>query len=195
MLVTFYHHSKINHHDVDVRPFVENNYLVAGSAISGGCVYNTIKEFFVKTGKELFGAVDPGCIWSKMERLALKEENMDGLKVYPLFAGKRGDPEVRGRIEGLSLTNFTPSKLIYATLVGIAEILKDMVDDSIIKEKKYLVGSGNGLRKNSPLKEVIAKVFQKDLVIPPFEEEAALGAAINGAVASGVISNFTEFSS
>ena len=95
----------------------------------------------------------------------------------------------------MNLNNFTPSNLIYATLEGIAEILKDMINDSIINEKKYLVGSGNGLRRNAALKMIISRIFKKELVIPPFEEEAALGAAVNGAVASGIINDFTDFSS
>jgi sedoheptulokinase len=186
---------KIDNYDIDVRPFIENKYLVAGSAISGGCVYESIKTFFTKTGEELFGDNLSDSIWQKMENSALKEGNREGLKVYPLLAGKRSDPEARGWIEGLNLKNFTPSNFIYATLEGIAEILKDMIDDSIIKEKKFLVGSGNGLRKNAALKMIITRVFKKELVIPPFEEEAALGAAINGAVASGIISDFAAFSS
>ena len=185
---------KIDNYDIDVRPFIENKYLVAGSAISGGCVYESIKTFFTKTGEELFGGDVSDIIWQKMEKSALKVENREGLRVYPLFAGQRSDPEARGRIEGLGLNNLTPSNLIYATLEGIAEILKDMIDDSIINEKKYLVGSGNGLRKNAALKMIIARVFKKELIIPSIEEEAALGAAINGAAASGIISDFTDFS-
>jgi sedoheptulokinase len=183
----------INHYDVDVRPFVEKSYLIAGSALSGGCVYDTLKTFFLKTAEELFGVASTDGIWDKMEHAAMKETDMEGLMVYPLFAGKRSNPEARGSIAGLSAANFTPSKLIYATLEGIAKILKDMIADPIIKNKKYLYGSGNGLRKNVPLQKVISSMFQKELFIPQHEEEAALGAAINGAVASGIIKSFSEF--
>jgi len=182
----------INRYDVDVRPFVNNTYLVSGSALSGGCVYDTLKGFFTEAGKGLFGVTNSNNIWNNMEKLASREENTGGLTVYPLFAGKRSDPGARGRIEGLSDTNFTPSKLIYGTLEGMAEILKDMVNDKIIKEKSYLVGSGNGLRKNSVLRRVISKVFQEEIRVPLFEEEAALGAALNGAVACGIIKSFAE---
>ena len=156
-------------------------------------MYDTLKTFFIKTGEELFGVTESVKIWDKMENAALKGFDTGGLTVYPLFAGRRSNPEARGSMAGLSEANFTPSKLIYATLEGIANILRDLIADSIIKKKKYLTGSGNGLRKNIPLQKVISRVFQKEIVIPEIEEEAALGAAINGAVASGVIGNFTDF--
>jgi sedoheptulokinase len=182
----------INYYDVDVRPFVENCYLVAGSALSGGCVYATLKNFFSKAADELFGVTATEDLWNRMEKAALKENDAGGLSVYPLFAGMRSDPVARGSMSGLSSDNFTPSRLIYATLEGIAKIMKDLISDPIVEKKKFLTGSGNGLRKNIPLQNVISRVFQKELVIPQYEEEAALGAAINGAVAAGVIENFEE---
>ncbi len=177
-----------------MRPFVENTFLIAGNALSGGCSYKTLRDFFIEVGKELFGITNFKNIWNQMDKLASSEESAGGLTVYPLFNGKRSDPKARGKIEGLSDTNFSPSKMIYGTLEGIVEILKDMVSDTIIKEKSYLVGSGNGLRKNAVLRKAVSKIFQKELIIPLFEEEAAIGAALNGAVACGMIKSFSEAS-
>ena len=42
-----------------------------------------------------------------------------------------------------------------------------------------LYASGNGLRKNPALMEIFQKKFQMPLLLAPFEEEAACGAAIS----------------
>jgi len=40
-----------------------------------------------------------------------------------------------------------------------------------------LVASGNGFRKNSVLQRVFCRMFEADLTLAPYEEEAACGAA------------------
>jgi len=183
---------KIEGYDVYVRPFIENSFLVAGNALSGGVAYSALKDFFIKTGIELFDVGNIDNIWERMENLASIVKEEDRLCVYPLFAGKRSDPEARGRIDGISLDNLTPSNLIYGTLEGIVRILRDLVDESVIGRMNYLIGSGNGLRKNTVLRKVSSTVFRKEIMIPLFEEEAAVGAALNGAVAAGIIGSFNE---
>lgn len=182
----------IEGYDVYVRPFIENSFLVAGNALSGGAAYSTLKDFFINTGIELFGVDNFDNIWERMEKLTSIVKEEDSLYVYPLFAGKRSDPEARGRIDGISLDNFTPSNLIYGTLKGIVDILRDLVDESVINRMNYLIGSGNGLRKNKVLRKISSSVFRREIMIPLFEEEAAVGAALNGAVAAGIFGSFNE---
>jgi sedoheptulokinase len=182
----------IDGYDVYVRPFVQNSCLVAGNALSGGVVYRTLKEFFAQTGRILFGVSRFDALWENMASAAQKVEGAGGLDVYPLFAGKRSDPGAKGCIGGIDLNNFTPAHLIYGTLEGMVRILRDMVDEKIFSKRNHLIGSGNGLRRNWVLRNISSRVFQKDVQVPLHEEEAAIGAAINGAVAAGVYGNFDE---
>jgi len=112
--------------------------------------------------------------------------------VVPFFSGKRSDPEARGRIEGISMNNFVPSNLIYGTLEGVVRILRDMVDPVVLARIETVVGSGNGFRKNPALRKAASRMFKKDIRIPLHEEEAAVGAALNGAVAAGVYRSFAD---
>ena len=179
-----------NGYDVVVRPFVEGLQLVSGNALSGGCSYARLKRFFEEVGKELFGVAASNDLWDKMFFLASERDGSDGLSVYPLFWGKRSDPGCRGRIEEVGDQNFTPANLIYGTLYGVVEILREMVDDSVIRQRRWVVGSGNALRRNDILQRIVGEIFKKGVLVPQFEEEAAVGAAINGAVACGAAESF-----
>jgi sedoheptulokinase len=54
------------------------------------------------------------------------------------------------------------------------------------------VGSGNGLRRNPLLRRIAANLFERELLIPRIAEEAAVGAALNAAVAAGIYGNYHE---
>jgi len=182
----------INGYDVVVRPFVEGTFLIAGNALSGGVIYTCLKNFFVKVASELFDIEADEKIWRKMEEIASKEVDNGGLIVYPLFYGKRSKPNEKGKIIGIDIDNFTPSKLIYSTLAGMGTILLEMVEEKTIEDKDFLIGSGNGIRRNNVFKKILSNVFKKDMLVPLYEEEAAIGAALNGAVAAGIFKNFQQ---
>jgi sugar (pentulose or hexulose) kinase len=50
-----------------------------------------------------------------------------------------------------------------------------------------LVGSGNGLRENPVLAQLVAETFGLPLVFPRHREEAAYGAALLAAVGAGFV--------
>jgi len=184
--------SSIDGYDVTLRPFVESGYIVAGSSLSGGAAYRALQRFFAAAGHSLFNVEKPPDLYAKMQELAEKAGNSQGLHLEPFLSGSRSNPEVRGRLEGLSYENLLPGPLIYAMQEGIIRILKDMVDPRLTGKRKYLVGSGNGFRRNTLLRKIASDIFNIELQIPRIPEEAATGAALNGAVAAGVYSNFEE---
>ncbi len=189
--------------DVQVRPFVESSYIVAGNALSGGSAYKTVHNFLKEIGENIFKIKVKNDIYREMEELALKglellaNSNSDNnrLQVYPLFSGKRSNPELRGWIKNINTDNFKPSLLIVETMFGMINILTEMFTDKIIKSKKHLVGSGNGIKKNIALQRIIQNHFGKSINICKYDEEAVMGAAINGAVACGVFDNYEKATS
>jgi len=56
---------------------------------------------------------------------------------------------------------------------------------SLLGERTHLVGSGNGIRRNRLLAEILATPFEMPLYIPVLEEEAATGAALLAAFGAG----------
>jgi sedoheptulokinase len=149
-------------------------------------------RFFTSVGKELFGIDEAPDLYERMQTLAERSGGSLGLRIEPLFSGSRSQPASRGSVEGLSFENFRPGPLIFGMQEGIIALLKAMIDPRLLESRPYLVGSGNGLRRNPLLRDITARMFKRELLIPRIAEEAAVGAALNGAVAAGVYSDFEE---
>ena len=57
-----------------------------------------------------------------------------------------------------------------------------------------IVGSGNGLRLNATLRQCLEEAFGRPISIGKVREEAAVGAALTGAVGVGIYSDIAEAS-
>lgn len=190
---------------LESRPYVEGKYLVVGAALCGGRAYSILKDFYAKIlnaagtgilhgaagtihGTEA-GAVD---VYGLMEKLMAEEEStLPGPEVDTRFAGTREDPTVRGSITGISEENFTPGALARGVLAGMAEELYSMYRRMNVS-RWGLVGSGNGIRKNRRLMEVMESYFGEKMKIPAHKEEAAYGAALFALVACGEFRNAAD---
>ena len=173
---------------IELRPYVCGKYLAVGAALCGGRAYATLAGFY-KRVLELAGA--------EYENIyALMGEMLDGIEKTSLkfdtrLDGTRANPEVRGSISNISSTSLTPENLTLATLYGMAEELHNLYEAN--GEKRFsAVGCGGGIRKNARLKRVIEDLFGIKLKIPLCKEEAAFGASLYAAVASGSIKSFDE---
>ena len=119
-----------------------------------------------------------------MEKLA--EKGFAGgntMKVVTAFRGTRVNPELRGSISGIDEDNFTPEEMVCGVLEGMVRELFELYGQIHAKmglEVKRLVASGNGLRKNRVLREIFSQMFEAELTLAPYEEEAAYGAAVGG---------------
>ena len=117
-----------------------------------------------------------------MARILSSEKESSPLKIETTFKGTRFDPDKKGSIIGITEENLTPVHLIRGTLEGMAQELYDMyhqICEGTNLHCDRLYASGNGLRKNPALMEIFQKKFQMPLLLAPFEEEAACGAAIS----------------
>ena len=116
------------------------------------------------------------------------EEKGEALAVDTRFAGTRSDRTVRGSIHNISVGNFTPAALTKGVLEGIINELYDMYK-SMGVNIKGVVGSGNGIKKNTHLVKCAENKFGALMKIPKHTEEAAFGAAMFGAICVGVYEN------
>ncbi|MBQ8597099.1 MAG: hypothetical protein IJ409_04840 [Lachnospiraceae bacterium] len=181
--------------NIESRPYVEGKYLVVGAALCGGRAYSLLKDFY----KEILQAAgaDTSDVYGLMEQLMDRTEISadrsvcDRLQVDTRFAGTRANPKVRGSITGIGEENFRPGNLTRGVLEGMTEELYRMYRTMQVSAKG-LVGSGNGIRRNSKLVEVIEDYFGETLKIPAHKEEAAFGAALFGLVACGRFANGAE---
>jgi len=169
--------------DTELRPLMQDMFLVATCITSGGTVYRCLHDFFLECGESLFGlnrsAINDG-LWEHMEACGDRAANDGGLNVTPRFDGSRSDPTARGTIGGISLANLTPGNLIRATLCGIAQYHKSFVPAEILSRVRCIYGSGNGLKKNRLLRQAFEEAFGRTLALSGHDEEAAVGAAMAG---------------
>jgi sedoheptulokinase len=179
---------------LETRPFPGGGYILVGASLSGGKSYALLENFFREVCGIFAGYEES--LYEQMNLLAksnLREETK--LKVNTQFFGTRKDPSKQGAIEQISAKNFTPQHLIVGFLEGIIEELLAYYrefPDRIKRELNTVVGSGNGVRKNQALCQMLEKTFDLSIQIPLYPEEASYGAAICAGVGSGLYENFAS---
>ncbi len=170
----------------ETRPLSGKEKLLVGAPLCGGRAFSLLNKFFAECGR-LFGneAVN---VYEVMDRLAEADVECHPLDVDTRFCGTRENPNLKGSISGITEENFSAANLTRGFLFGMAielysyyEEMKSFLD----APPKYIVGSGNAIRKSPVLRQYIADVFGAPVVIPHHTEEAAFGAALFGGVAAG----------
>jgi sedoheptulokinase len=147
---------------LDIRLFIEGVYLLVGASLCGGISFTVLKNFFDQTIKlfcppKLFQA-DFYTFANSIDPSVLKYK--DSLKVKTLFNGTRANTSKKESIKNLSLENFTPENLVAGSFTGICDELYDYfkcLPETSVKKTRFLVGSGDAIRKNT----ILLKVFEK----------------------------------
>ena len=150
---------------IETRPFLKGSYILAGSSLCGGRAYALLERFF-RQYAEALGIKDTDH-YEIMEGL-LRSGNINGdrLRVDTRFAVTREKPALRGAIENIGTDNFTPAALIQGVLEGMAEELYEMyvsIENTIHIPKTKIIASGNGIRKNVFLQEIVSRRFAREL--------------------------------
>jgi len=179
-------HTPTDFSEGEIRPLNQDNYMLVGAPLCGGRSFALLHKFF-KECATLFDG-DTSKIYSVMDAIAAENSDSHSLSVDTRFCGTRKNPDIRGAISGISDTNFTPAELTRGFLWGMAEELYSLyakmlplTDIPVTK----IASSGNAIRKSPVLKAYLEEKFGLTLSIPSHREEAAFGAALFAAVASG----------
>ena len=174
------------------RPFPGGQYLLIGGGLFGGRSYAYLERFFQQVGAQLLDAELPADLYTRMTELATTvPAGSDGLRCEPFFTGSRTDPTLRASFSGLSPDNFTPAHFARALLEGMADGFYAFFGQMkpVVGTRPLLVGAGNGVRQNRLLARILARRFEKPLLIPSHTEEAAVGAAVAAAVGLGLFAD------
>ena len=167
---------------LDTRPFPGGGYLLVGASLCGGVAFAMLKDFFADVLRLFTGQQwNEAELYQKMSSIPYQHDAENSLKVETLFAGTRLQPAKRGKIERISLSNLTAGNLISGFLEGISRELYDfyqLLPDEIRRDKDQLLGSGNGIKKNVLLRNVLEECFGMPLSLSAIQEEASLGACM-----------------
>lgn len=173
---------------VEVRPITGDLYLLVGSAICGGFAFAALEKFFREYAVAA-GAPDTAQ-YEIMKRLAEQQPD-HGWKIKTTFSGTRECPDETGSIHGINIANFHPASMIRGVLYGMAEELHELykvMEANAGIRKSRLLASGNGIRKNTLLQNIMQECFGMPIEVERNEEEAAVGAAISALAAVGELS-------
>ncbi len=194
---------------LDCRPFPEG-YLLVGATLSGGKSLALLADFF-RSVIEQFGGTPPRDMYERINELVLETEGFadgsadgsadgtlpEGPLVDTRFAGARdSDRPTGGKIERITLTNFTPARLAAGFMQGVADELHALyrrVPAEVRKDHPVLVGSGNSVRNNPAMRARLSRTFgSNQLLVPAHAEEAAFGAALLASFRSGGTRNIRD---
>ena len=184
----------VDHGWLELRPHIENGYLLAGVGVVGGRTFRALKDFFVRTARNVFELddVNDDMVYEKLAELAeteMSDGSIDGINASALFTGSREHPDERGEFSNVTPGNFTPGSMALAVFRSMAAELANSYRSAVdlgAGSRSQIVGSGNGLRLNAALRRCVEDAFGGELSIGGVREEAAVGAALTAAVSVGV---------
>ena len=184
---------------LELRPFIQKGYLLAGVGVVGGRTFRNLRDFFNNASKALAGyELDPDVLYEKLVKLAMKvPAGAEGVVVDPLFTGSRSDPRAKAAIREITPGTFTPGHIARALFEAMASQLAGSYREAVklgAGERSFLVGSGNGLKLNPVLWESISGELGMPVQLSRHNEEAAIGAALCAAVADGSFNSMNEAS-
>lgn len=184
----------IDHGWLELRPHIASGFLLAGVGVVGGRTFRTLKDFFVRTAGTVFDVadVDEDRVYERLAQLAgdaMNDESAGKMTASALFTGSRERPDARGEFLNITPGNFTPGSMALSVFRSMAYELAKSYRSTVelgVGTRDRIVGSGNGLRLNATLRQCLEEVFGGPISIGNVREEAAVGAALTGAVAVGM---------
>lgn len=186
--------------DVSRAPGMEVRYLpidrlfAVGAGTCGGRTYAWLAGVYRQILAALAGREpDDESLYDKMNALAAAAPaDASGLRFRPTLTGTRLEPQLRGELTNIDLSNLTPANLTRAVLTGVVDELLafyETCDPARRSSHTRVVGSGNALRRNRVLCQILSERLGMPVKIPVHLEEAAHGAALLAAVAVGALSD------
>ena len=164
------------------------HWVVGGPVNNGGIIFRWVRDEFAasetETAKRL--GIDPYEVLTRIaERIPAGAE---GLLFHPFLAGERAplwNANLRGSFFGLAM-HHRKEHMIRAVLEGVIFNLY-----SILPAVESLVGTSTGIKatggfaRSGLWRQMMADVFNRDVVVPESFESSCLGAAVLGLYALG----------
>jgi sugar (pentulose or hexulose) kinase len=175
---------------LETRPMPFGGFILVGASLCGGWSYTCLQKFIQVTVREFAGTeLSNEEIYNRMNVIAAETaKGASGISVDTRFSGTRLEPNIRGSISGIGVDNFTVANLSRGFVEGMVAELADMASIVSIKDFTRIIASGNAVRNNPVVSEVIESIFGLPCHISSNREEAALGAAYAAAIGLDLLS-------
>jgi sedoheptulokinase len=173
----------------ETRPMPFGGHMLVGASLCGGWSYAYLRRFFQDVVRQCADVeLSDGQVYQRMNRLAAEAAaGAEGLAVDTRFAGARDKLGLRGAVRCVDAHNLTAGNLARAFIEGMVRELADMFHRATHANVHRIVASGNAVRENPLVVEVIESLFGRKCHTSLHAEEAALGAAYGAAIGMGLI--------
>lgn len=167
----------------------EDQWVIGGPVNNGGMILRWIRDEFAsseaETAKRL--GIDPYEVLTKIAEGV--RPGSDGLLFHPYLAGERAplwNPDVRGSFFGLTLSH-KKEHMIRAALEGVIYnlytvflALTECMDGPVTR-----IQATGGFARSEVWRQMMADIFESEVVVPESYESSCLGACILGLYAAG----------
>jgi sugar (pentulose or hexulose) kinase len=178
---------------METRYLPYQRYMLVGASLCGGRAFAWLNDVVRAWLREFGHHADREHVFERLSALAAIGHVVEPLMARTTFAGTREDPSLRGTFENIGLNNFNLADVARAVLEGMVEELCAFYDWAGGSTKHdTVVASGNAVRKNPLLREIIGSRLTWRVLIPAHREEAAFGAALLAGVGAGVFKSLEE---
>lgn len=172
----------------------EKHWVIGGPVNNGGMVLRWIRDELasseVETAKRL--GIDPYEVLTKIaERV---RPGADGLLFHPYLAGERAplwNPDVRGSFFGLTMAH-KKEHMIRAALEGVIfnlyTVLLALIECMDVPVTR--IQATGGFARSDVWRQMMADIFDMEVVVPESYESSCLGACILGLYATGKVQSF-----
>ncbi|WP_379163541.1 gluconokinase [Paenibacillus sp. sgz5001063] len=171
----------------------EKHWVIGGPVNNGGMLFRWVRDEFaaseVETAKRL--GIDPYEVLTRIAEQVPPGSN--GLLFHPYLTGERAplwNPDARGSFFGLTM-NHHKEHMIRSVLEGIIfnmyTVLLAMEEQIGQPVKIHATG---GFARSSLWRQMMADIFDQEVIIPESFESSCLGAVVLGLYATGRIDSF-----
>lgn len=172
----------------------ENHWVIGGPVNNGGMVLRWIRDELasseMETAKRL--GIDAYDVLTQIaERV---KPGADGLLFHPYLAGERAplwNPDVRGSFFGLTMSH-KKEHMIRAALEGVIYNLYTVylaLVECMDSPVTHIKATG-GFARSQIWRQMMADIFESEVIVPESYESSCLGACILGLYATGKIESF-----
>lgn len=171
----------------------EKHWVIGGPVNNGGMLFRWVRDEFaaseVETAKRL--GIDP---YEVLTRIAEQvPPGSGGLLFHPYLTGERAplwNPDARGSFFGLTM-NHHKEHMIRSVLEGVIfnmYMVLLAMEEQVGRPTKIL--ATGGFARSSVWRQMMADIFDQEVVIPESIESSCLGAVVLGLYATGRVDSF-----
>jgi len=178
---------------METRYLPRQRFMLVGASLCGGRAFAWLNDVVRAWLREFGVEMEREHVYERLSALAAVGFLSEPLVARTTFAGTREDPLLRGAFENVAMDNFRLADVSRALLQGMVAELCEYYDSAGGDARHdTVVASGNAVRKNPLLRELIETRLRRRVVVPAHREEAAYGAALLAAVGVGIFTGLDE---